>query len=243
MTIDALARRAGMTVRNLRAHRSRGLLPPPEMHGRTGYYGPEHLARLRLISDMQAGGFNLSAIKSLLDAAPPGTAEEVLAFERALMTPWGPEGPETLDPEELLAAFGNPSPKIVERSVALGLLKLRDDGRVEVPVPALIRAGRELAAAGVPPERMIETLEALLRHARGIASSFVDLFLDGVWRPFEARGERAEEWPQVRRAIERLRPVATEALAAAFATTMKAAVEEAFGREMQRPERAGRDAG
>ena len=36
MTIDELARATGMTVRNIRAHQSRGLLPPPEVRARTG---------------------------------------------------------------------------------------------------------------------------------------------------------------------------------------------------------------
>src|SRR5436305_1141119 len=54
MTIDELARRSGMTVRNIRAHQSRGLLPPPEIEGRTGFYGPEHVARLELIAEMPA---------------------------------------------------------------------------------------------------------------------------------------------------------------------------------------------
>mgnify|MGYP002684132866 CR=1 FL=1 len=48
MTIDELARASGMTVRNIRAHQSRGLLPAPEVRARTGYYGPEHVARLQL---------------------------------------------------------------------------------------------------------------------------------------------------------------------------------------------------
>jgi DNA-binding transcriptional MerR regulator len=34
LTIDELARRTGMTVRNVRAHQSRGLLPPPEAGAR-----------------------------------------------------------------------------------------------------------------------------------------------------------------------------------------------------------------
>ena len=54
-----LARRAGMTVRNVRAHTARGLLPPPHLQGRTGYYGPEHLARLDLIAQLQEQGFAL----------------------------------------------------------------------------------------------------------------------------------------------------------------------------------------
>ena len=65
LTIDTLAQRTGMTVRNIRAHQSRGLLPPPEVRARTGYYGPEHVARLELIREMQVDGYNLEAIRRL----------------------------------------------------------------------------------------------------------------------------------------------------------------------------------
>ena len=73
-TIDELAQATGMTTRNIRAHQSRGLLPPPVVRGRTGYYGDEHAARLRLILRMQADGFNLGAIRRVLDSVPSGTA-------------------------------------------------------------------------------------------------------------------------------------------------------------------------
>ena len=63
----ARPRGPGMTVRNVRAHQSRGLLPPPEVRGRTGYYGPEHVARIELIRELQADGFNLDLIRQLLD--------------------------------------------------------------------------------------------------------------------------------------------------------------------------------
>jgi hypothetical protein len=36
LTIDELARRTGMTVRNVRAHQSRGRLARPTLRGRTG---------------------------------------------------------------------------------------------------------------------------------------------------------------------------------------------------------------
>ena len=61
-----------MTVRNIRAHQSRGLLPPPEVRARTGYYGPEHVARLRLIHDMQAEGFNLARDRAASSSASDG---------------------------------------------------------------------------------------------------------------------------------------------------------------------------
>jgi len=40
LTIEQLAADSGMTVRNIRAHRARGLLPAPEVRERVGYYGP-----------------------------------------------------------------------------------------------------------------------------------------------------------------------------------------------------------
>src|SRR6266436_4088094 len=66
LTIEQLAYETGMSVRNIRNHQSRGLLPPPEVRARTGYYGTEHVARLRLIQEMQAEGFKLSAISRLI---------------------------------------------------------------------------------------------------------------------------------------------------------------------------------
>src|SRR5207253_9558128 len=39
LTIDELARRMGMSVRNLREWRAQGLLPPPRLRGRVGYLG------------------------------------------------------------------------------------------------------------------------------------------------------------------------------------------------------------
>ena len=69
MTIDELAQRTGMTVRNIRAHQSRGLVPPPEVRGRTGYYGDDHVGRVELIQELQADGFNLESIRKLLDTA------------------------------------------------------------------------------------------------------------------------------------------------------------------------------
>ena len=234
MTIDELARDVGMTVRNVRAHQTRGLLPSPRLEGRTGYYGQDHAARLRLIKDMQAAGFNLGSIKNLLDAAPVGSEEELLRFERALLAPWGSDDPKIFEAEELLEMFGNPQPQVVQRAVELGFLVPLDDGRIEVPMPTMLRAGRDLHEMGIPMERSLSVLEELLHHVDGVASSFVRLFLDEVWRPFEQSGEPREQWTQVREDLERLRPLASDALAATFQKVMSDAVEQALGREFQR---------
>ena len=95
MTIDELARRTGMTARNIRAHQSRGLVPPPQVRGRTGYYGEEHVERIDLIKELQADGFNLEAIRRLLEGAG-GSSREVLDFSRTLRAPFEDEQPEII---------------------------------------------------------------------------------------------------------------------------------------------------
>src|SRR5213076_2065059 len=105
MTIDELARESGMTVRNIRAHQSRGLLPPPEVRARTGYYGPEHVALLRLIQELQGDCYNLAAIKDLVSRSS-GSSQEALDFARALLAPFEDERPEVIDAAELGERYG-----------------------------------------------------------------------------------------------------------------------------------------
>src|SRR6476620_4285453 len=98
-----------MTVRNIRAHQSRGLLPPPAVRGRTGYYGPTHLARIELIQEMQGQGFNLQAIHRLVDDAP-AASEEPLRFLRAVAEPYTHDHPEVLTGDELAHRWGTRDP-------------------------------------------------------------------------------------------------------------------------------------
>jgi DNA-binding transcriptional MerR regulator len=233
LTVDELAQRTGMTVRNIRAHQSRGLLPPPEVRGRTGYYGPEHVARIELIRELQADGFNLESIRRLLEGAG-GSSEEVLRFTRALRAPFEDEQPQIVPADELARRWGTTDPKLLARAEKLGIVRPVGDGNFEEPSPRLARASAELAALGVPPETALDVAAEIRRHAEGVAGAFVELFLDEVWKPFERAGRPKERWPEVRESLERLRPLAAESLLAVFQLTMSEAVEQAFGRELDR---------
>jgi DNA-binding transcriptional MerR regulator len=233
MTIDELARRTGMTVRNIRAHQSRGLVPPPEVRGRTGYYGDEHLARIELIKELQGDGFNLEAIRRLLEGAG-GSSSEVLDFSRALRAPFEDEEPEILDAEEMAERWSGPTdPALLARAEKLGMMRHLGEGRYEILSPRLQRAGVELAALGIPAEKSLEIGEKVRRQARGVARVFVEVFLENVWKPFNRAGRPEEDWPKVREALERLRPLASEALLSIFQQVMSEAVEEAAGREIR----------
>jgi DNA-binding transcriptional MerR regulator len=233
VTIDELARRTGMTVRNIRAHQSRGLLGPPEVRGRTGYYSEGHVSRIELIRDLQAEGLNLEAIRRLLEGVGE-SSEAVLDFTRALRVPFEDEEPEVVNLTELAAGDLDPDPKLLERAVRIGLVRPLGEGRFEIVSPRLRRARLELAELGVGPEAALEVVEKMRRHARGVARTFVQLFIDAVWEPFDKAGRPEEDWPKVREALDRLRPLAAESLLAVFQIVMTEETDKAVGRTVQR---------
>jgi DNA-binding transcriptional MerR regulator len=239
LTIDELARRTGMTVRNIRAHQSRGLLPPPDVRGRTGYYGPEHISRIGLIRELQADGFKLEAIARLLDSAG-GSSQEVLRFTRAVKAPFEDEEPQIISPEELAERYGDAgdkAPELLRRAEKLGILRPLADGNFEELSPRLGRAASELAALGVSSETALDVAREIRKHADSVAKTFVELFVREVWKPFEDQGRPEHDLPRVREAVERLRPLASDALLAVFQLAMTDAVERRVGRELERLER------
>jgi DNA-binding transcriptional MerR regulator len=232
LTIDELARRTGMTVRNIRAHQSRGLLPPPTLRGRTGIYGPTHVARIEQIRDLQAEGFNLEGIRRLLESAG-SEDDQVLRFTRAVREPFDEPGREVRI-ADLAGSWGAEDATLLARAEKLGLLRPLGEGWYEEVSPALGRAGAEIGALGVSPHRALDVVERLRKQADGAARAFIDLFIDEIWKPFEAEGRPPERWPEVVEALERLRPLAAEAMLAVFGLVMTERVEEAFGRELER---------
>jgi DNA-binding transcriptional MerR regulator len=235
LTIDELAARTGMTVRNVRAYQSRGLIPPPELRGRTGYYGEEHVMRLELIRDLQAEGFNLEAIKRILESASGDSIGEVLDFTRAVAAPFGDERPQVVDAQAFVERWGEQlTPEVVRLAIKTGVVRDLGEGRYELSSPRLYEAAAELQELGVPLDAAMDVTAAMRKHSEAVARAYVRLFLDHVWRPFEKAGEPTEDWARVRDALEHLRPLAGEALMAMFGLVMTEAVERALERELGR---------
>jgi len=72
MTVDELAAAAGTTTRHVRSLQTLGLLPRPELRGRTGLYGPAHLDRLVAVLRLQERGFSLESLRVLFEAQAAG---------------------------------------------------------------------------------------------------------------------------------------------------------------------------
>lgn len=245
LTIDELAQRTGVSSRNIRYYQTRGLLPPPEVEGRTGYYDHRHVERLELIGELQSEGLNLQAIGWLLGGAGQVDAKELRRLKRALLDEWIEEQPVDVPVEDALRGFGDVDPdgEQGERAVRLGLLGQADDpANARVRLPSVLAAGRELAEMGATIDRQLDVLEVMREHASAIAGTYADLFDEVVLEAWDARGRPEDEWTEIRQALERIRPLAGEALLAVFHQVMAEAIAARI-ESAGHPDRSGPDEG
>jgi DNA-binding transcriptional MerR regulator len=237
MTIGELAERTGMTVRNIRAHQTRGLLPPPVVHGRTGYYNEDHVARVELTRELQAEGLNLEAIRRMQESVN-GAATEIHDLTRTLRAPFEEEAPEIVELTELAELWKKEVEEgrgfeMLERGEKLGVIRSLPEGKVEVISPRMMKAAAALAEVGMSPDAVLATAEKLRRKANDIAQLFVDLFLEQVWEPFDQAGRPEGDWPKVRETLDRTRPLGADVLIGVFQIAMAEATDKAMGRAIR----------
>jgi DNA-binding transcriptional MerR regulator len=232
LTVEQLAAEVGMSVRNIRNHCTRGLLPPPEVRARVGYYNADHVARLRLILDLQADGFNLAAIERLLSGSD-GLASRLVGLRNAVTAPFEPESPEVITGDELAKRFGEIDAKDIARVRKLKLLVPLGEDRFEVPSPALLRAAEQVMDLGISLHAALTLAERVSRNCESISRAFTRLYLKEMWEPFQRAGQPDDRWDEVIEAVDSLRPLASEALLALFKQRMTTQLEDAFGKVIE----------
>lgn len=233
LTIDELAQRTGMTARNIRAHQSRGLLSPPTLRGRTGYYKLDHVERIELIQDLQADGYSLELIGRLLRSTG-GSSDEVRQFADALRVPFGTEQPVEVELSALQRTFHSNSPAVLKQMVELGYLRPAGGSRYEETTPEAWRGAAMLAELGIPAEDLVDAATEIHNAMDVIANRLVRLFADAVWGPFEAAGHPREGFAKVLESIERLRPEGSVVVQSVFQVSMSEAIEKRLGPEIER---------
>lgn len=232
-SVDDLARLAGTTVRNVRLYQERGLLPPPRRDGRRGWYGEAHLTRLRLVLSMLRRNYPITAIRELVEAwEAQRSLGDVLGFEEALAQPFTTEQPRRVSPAELADLFPGIDPDSARLALLLELVVPVADGTgLEVPSPALLEAGAQLAADGVPIPSVMEVAGDIRATTDKLADRFVALFLEHVWQPFLKDGMPAEDLPRITETLARWRPLATDAVVAALGHALQHRVDEVVAAE------------
>ena len=94
--LDDLARVSGVSARNIRAYRERGLLDPPRRVGRSAYYDDYHLSQLRTINQLLRKGFNSAHIAEFFTSMRQGEdLADILGIQRAVL---GPRAGEPAEP-------------------------------------------------------------------------------------------------------------------------------------------------
>jgi len=229
LTIDELAQRVGMTNRNVRAYQTRGLLPAPEIRGRTAFYGSVHLERLEAVRTLQSDGVSLDQVARLVELMPSARGEQLRALARASEAPFEDEEPLLVEAERLLADFGDgATPELMAQAAErFPHVRALEDGRYEVRSQRLYQAAIELSRLGVPLTAIFELTENGWEHASAVAEAFVELFLKHIG---SVDGDR-QRTDEVLGAIERLRPLAGESVVALFSMAMSRAIERAINEQ------------
>jgi DNA-binding transcriptional MerR regulator len=227
ITLDTLTRRVGMSVRNIRFYTTKGLVPPPIRRGRSGYYSPDHVARLELVSELQAHGFTLSAIEKYVARIPADASPETIALHRTLLAPWMAELPETLSRRELGKRAGRPlSDDDLDTLNALGIVFPTKQGKYQVAI-AHLSVGVALLDLGMPLDAALAAQDIFTEHGRQVAAELTDLFRTKVW-PAYKDGDSTPE--QLREVVERFKPVTIAALVTAYESAVNETKRETVNR-------------
>ncbi|MDQ3158346.1 MAG: MerR family transcriptional regulator [Actinomycetota bacterium] len=224
MSVEQLASRVGMTVRTVRFYAGRGLIPAPRREGRNGYYGPDHIARLELVRELQAHGFTLSAIEGYLDRIPADATPEDVALHRTLLAPWMPDLPETINRAELNIRSGRElSDEDIEMLVAIGVVEPTPaDDRFNV-ASAHLAVAIQLLDLGLPKDAALAAQRIFTEHGRAVANELTEVFRTQVWPHLRDSKQPPEV---IQSMIERFKPLTIQGLVTAYETAVDEAKRE-----------------
>lgn len=229
LTLDELTDRVGMSVRNIRFYTSKGLVPPPIRHGRSGYYTVDHVVRLELMAELQAHGFTLAAIEKYLSRIPADATPETIALHRTLLAPWSSDSAEVMSREELDRRAGRPlAPEDLRALEELAVLAPGPDGFYAVN-STYLSIGVGLLDLGFPIEAAQATREIYLAHGRAIAEELTEVFRSKVKPALEETGTSPE---QMREVIEKIKPLSIASLVAAYEAAVEDMRREAIARRI-----------
>jgi DNA-binding transcriptional MerR regulator len=124
--LDDLARISGVSARNIRAYRERGLLDPPRRVGRSAYYDDYHLSQLKTINQLLRRGFNSAHIAEFFASMRQGAdLADILGIQRAILGPQPDESRELPhEPADLTGVAIHPDTDEARRLIDCGLAEL-----------------------------------------------------------------------------------------------------------------------
>lgn len=191
VTVDELAREAGLPVRTIREYQTMKLLPPPVRRGRIGLYGDDHRRRLELIARLQRRGYSLAGIKDLLEAWDTGANLHSL-----LGVDVGPaaldETPLRLTRRQLDDRLPGLTATRLRRAEKVGLVQPYGRHHYIVRSPALLALVADGVAVGVRMADMLDLVGHLRTELGTLAETIAAQIVQHVWQPLST-ADRADD--------------------------------------------------
>jgi DNA-binding transcriptional MerR regulator len=229
LTIGQVAAQTGLSVRNIRAYQGRGLLQRPEVRGRIGYYGVEHLERIALIQRFHAQGFNLHSIATLVEGGEALLAE-IEDLRRDLQqdadSGWVPMS------EEGIQLLEDGAPGCLAQLQKVGTIRVSDDGAL-LTHQIFVEAGWELTRLGVEPATIIELVMSTHRVVSRVGDIYVKVTRDkaeqAIANPTDSANVQA-----MRESFEQLTPPAVAMMTKLFEVVLRKQAPIAFEQAVRR---------
>ncbi|KAA0093204.1 MerR family transcriptional regulator [Mycolicibacterium sp. P1-18] len=157
--LGELSELSGVSIRNIRAYRERGLLDPPRREGRSAYYDDRHLSQLGTINELLRKGYTSAHIAEFLSSMREGhDLADILGLQQAV---FGEPPPPTAAVD--IDADGDEAQRLVRHGLAEVV-----DGRLTLVDPNIA----EVVVAADEPLRYVQTI---LRVADGVADQLDEL--------------------------------------------------------------------
>jgi DNA-binding transcriptional MerR regulator len=158
--IDELAGLSGVSARNIRAYRERGLLDPPRRVGRSALYDDVHRSQLTTINDLLRRGFSSAHIADFFASIRNGhDLADLLGLQAVIIS-------------DRRRPTAEPVP--IDRDDA-DARRLRELGMADVVDGELRFADREIAEIVARSGEPLECVRTMLRAADAVADAVDDL--------------------------------------------------------------------
>jgi DNA-binding transcriptional MerR regulator len=213
--LDDLARVSGVSARNIRAYRERGLLDPPRRVGRSAYYDDYHLSQLKTINQLLRRGFNSAHITEFFTSMRQGAdLADILGIQQAIL------GPQSDDDSD--AQAGSPDRPAVDIDPECDEARtLVDHGLGELIAGKLVLKDATMAAIvartsdPLPYVRAIVQISESTRESLdAVAENFVHALEEVYTGRFGmAHVPKAEEMAELSRVVLDYRDLGTRVLA------------------------------
>jgi DNA-binding transcriptional MerR regulator len=178
--LNELSRISGVSTRNIRAYRERGLLDPPRRQGRSAFYSAYHLAQLDTINQLLRRGFSSAHIAEFFASMRAGAdLADILGLQRSLFTADDPRADvapavRTVDVDAASDEAG--------QLVAYGLAEIVDDRLVFLDASIAAIVGR-----AADPMLYIRAILRIVASTRRDVDTLAGVVADALQECIEAR--------------------------------------------------------